>query len=174
MALSKVRKQAAIEQIGDLLGSSKMTVLARYAGTDVRGMQTLRRRAKDAGTSVKVFKNRLVIQALKANAALKGVDTAALRGQLLYAFNERDEAAPAQVIADFIKSQPTLEFVGAFAADGRFFNADEVKALAALPGKSELLAQVMFTLGSPVNDALGGLSGNLTALLDGVAAKATG
>jgi large subunit ribosomal protein L10 len=136
-------------------------------------MQALRRQGRDNGTRMKVVKNRLVIKALAANDSLKAADTSALTGMLLYAFNSEDEVAPAQVLADFAKKQPTLEFVGAFSGEGKFLTADEVKSLATLPSKNELIAQVIATLLSPVHDVTNGLSGNLHALLDGIEAKAT-
>ena len=63
--------------------------------------------------------------------------------------------------------------MGAISAEGNLLSETEVKALATLPSKNELIAQVMATLTSPVNDVMNGLSGNLHALLDGIEAKAT-
>jgi large subunit ribosomal protein L10 len=173
MPLTKIEKNDVVKEVSDLLTSSKMTVVAKYQGTTVKALQSLRRDAKANGTRVKVVKNRLVIQALKATDSLKDVDTGALQGMLLYAFNGEDEVAAAQVLNTFAKQNPTLEFVGAISADGTFVGADDVKALASLPGKNELIAQVVATLLSPVHDITNGLSGNLHALLDGVEAKAT-
>jgi large subunit ribosomal protein L10 len=173
MALTKNKKDEVVAEVANLLSNSKMTVVAAYQGTPVKALQALRRQGRDNGTSMKVVKNRLVIKALAANDTLKDADTSALTGMLLYAFNSEDEVAPAQVIADFAKKQPTLEFVGAFSGEGKFLTADEVKALATLPSKNELIAQVIATLLSPVHDVTNGLSGNLHALLDGVEAKAT-
>ncbi len=95
-----------------------------------------------------------------------------MKGMLLYAFNSQDEVAPAQTLATFAKTQPTLEFVGAISGDGKFLSSEEVKALATLPSKNELIAQVIATLISPVHDVTNALTGNLHALLDGVEAKA--
>ncbi len=173
MALSKDKKQQVIDEVASMLGDSKLTVVAAYQGTTVKALQQLRRDAKDSQTNVKVIKNRLVIQAVQKNEALKDVDTSALKGQLLYAFNTEDEVAPAKALADFAKTNPTLSFVGAIGPDGTFMSADEVKALATLPSKSQLIGQVVDMLLSPVNDVTNGLSGNLHALLDGVADKAT-
>jgi large subunit ribosomal protein L10 len=92
---------------------------------------------------------------------------------LLYAFNADDEVAPAQSLNAFAKKNPQIEFVGAISAEGKFLSSEEVKALASLPGKNELIAQVIATLSSPVNDVMNGLSGNLHALLDGIEAKAS-
>lgn len=173
MALTKEKKDAVVSEVSQLLADSKMTVVAAYQGTPVKALQQLRREGRDNGTTLKVVKNRLVIKAIETTANVKDADTSALTGMLLYAFNSNDEVAPAQVLANFAKTQPTIEFIGAISAEGKFLSADEVKALSTLPSKNELIAQVLATLASPVNDVMSGLSGNLHALLDGVEAKAT-
>jgi large subunit ribosomal protein L10 len=173
MALTKKEKDEVIAEVSDLLQSSKMTVVAKYQGTTVKAMQALRKDARDSGTKVKVVKNRLVIQALKNSDTFKDIDTAPLEGMLVYAFNDADEVAPAQSLNTFAKTNPTIEFVGGITAEGLFISSDEVKALALLPSKDTLIAQVLATLLSPVHDVTNGLSGNLHALLDGVEAKAT-
>jgi len=173
MALTKKQKDEVVSEVADLLKTSKMTVVAKYQGTTVKAIQQLRRDAKDNGTKVKVIKNRLAIKAIQANDVLKSADTASLTGMLLYAFNSEDEVAPAQKLAEFAKANPSIEFVGAISADGTFLGAEDVKALAALPGKNQLIAEVVATLLSPVHDAVNALSGNLHALLDGIEARAT-
>ncbi|HSX27379.1 MAG TPA: 50S ribosomal protein L10 [Patescibacteria group bacterium] len=173
MALTKSKKNEVVEQVSKLLADSKMTVIAAYQGTPVKAMQSLRRMGRDNNTDLKVIKNRLVIKAIESTESVKKVDTSALTGMLLYAFNAEDEVAPAQVLANFAKTQPTIEFVGAISSEGKFLSADEVKALATLPGKNDLIAQVLATLSSPLNDVMSGLSGNLHGLLDGIEAKAS-
>ncbi len=172
MALTKQEKNDIVAEVGELLSSSKLTVVAKYQGTSVKAMQTLRSQAKDSQTSVKVIKNRLVIKAVTQSEVLKDIDVSTLTGQLLYAFNNTDEVAPAQVLATFAKTNPTIEFVGAISPDGRFMPASEVEVLATLPSKPQLIAEVMATLSSPVNDVMSALSGNLHALLDSIEAKA--
>lgn len=173
MPLTKEKKNEVVAEISELLNASKMTVVAKYEGTTVKSMQELRRQSRENGTKVKVVKNRLVKKALEQTDKLQNVDMTSLEGMLVYAFNSDDEVAPAQSLNTFAKTNPTLQFVGAITAAGLFIGADEVKALAALPSKDQLIAQVLATLTSPVNDILNGLSGNLHALLDGVEAKAT-
>lgn len=172
MALTKAKKDEVVAEVAELLGTSKMTVITKYEGTTVKAMQALRREARDNGTKVKVVKNRLVKQAILQTKDLKDVDVSSLEGMLLYAFNSEDEVAPAQAIAQFAKTNPTLEFVAAISAEGKLLSADEVKALALLPGKDQLIGEVVAMLLSPVNDITNALSGNLHALLDGVADKA--
>lgn len=173
MALNKDQKNQVVAEVTELLKASKMTVVAAYKGTTVRAIQQLRRDARENGTQLRVVKNRLAIKAVQKIDNLKDVDTSALTGQLLYAFNSEDEVAPAQALATFAKMNPTIEFVGAITPEGTFLSADEVKALATLPSKEQLIAQVLATLQSPVNDVVSGLSGNLHGMLDGLAEKAS-
>ena len=171
MALTKAKKNEVVANVSELLAESKLTVVAEYKGTTVKAIQSLRKDAKENGTKVSVIKNRLVIKAIESSGKYKDIDVSALKGQLLYAFNADDEVAPAQVLNNFAKTNPSIQFVGAITPEGNFMSADEVKALAVLPSRLELIAQVVATLQSPVNDTMNALSGNLHALLDGIEAK---
>lgn len=173
MAITRDKKQTLVSEMSDLLKDSRMTVFAHYDGLSVADLQTLRRAAREQGVVIRVVKNRLVRVALTQNENLKDTDTSGLTGQLLYAISAQDEVAPAQTLAAFAKTHDALKLAGAISAEGKLLQIDEVKALATLPSKNELIAQVVATLGSPLNDALSGLSGNLHALLDGIEAKAT-
>ena len=172
MALTKEKKDTVVADIASMLAGSKLTVVAAYKGTPVKAMQLLRKQARDNGTKVQVVKNRLVIKALQSNDITKTTDTSALTGMLLYAFNSDDEVAPAQVLAQFAKTQPTIQFVGAVTADGAFMSADDVNALAMLPSKPQLIAGIISTLNSPVMGVMSGLRSNLHGLLDALATKA--
>ena len=172
MALTKNKKNEVVKEVSDLLDASQMTVLARYKGIEVKKLQSLRRDAKENGTKVKVIKNRLVIQALKNSAKYKDTDTSSLEGMILYAFNNEDEVAPAQILNTFSKTNPSLEFIGAINGEGNFISADEVKALAVLPNKHQLIAGVVNILNSPIKNISSGLSNNLSGILSGLEAKA--
>lgn len=173
MAISRDKKNALVAELSEALTASKMTVFAQYQGLTVADVQELRRAAREAGVTIKVVKNRLVRVALGTVDTYKDIDTSALTGQLLYAISSDDEVAPAQVLANFAKTHPALQFAGAFSGEGALLSADEVKALASLPSKNQLIGEVVAQLLSPVNDITNALSGNLHSLLDGVKAKAT-
>lgn len=172
MALTKAKKHEVVSQVSALLNDSKMTVVASYQGTSVKDMQQLRRQSRDSGTKVRVIKNRLVIKSLKSLDKFKNVDTTALTGQLLYAFNPDDEVAPAQMLAQFAKSRPNVQFVGAFSADGMFLPAEDVKALASLPSKDQLRAQLVGTISAPLSGFVNVLSGNVRGVLNVLSARA--
>lgn len=173
MAITRDKKNTLVAEISDSLQSAKMTVFAQYQGLSVADIQELRRAARESGVTIKVVKNRLVRVALASNDVYKNTDTSALTGQLLYAISSDDEVAPAQVLNAFAKTHPALKFAGAFSGEGATLSADEVKALAGLPSKNQLIAEVVAQLLSPVHDITNALSGNLHNLLDGVSAKAT-
>jgi large subunit ribosomal protein L10 len=172
MSLTKDKKHEVVAEVAELLAASKMTVVTKYEGTGVKAMQSLRREAKANGTTAKVVKNRLVIQAIQQTDKLKDVDTSALEGMLLYAFNNEDEVAPAQSIANFARTNPTLEFVGAFTADGKFIGADDVKALASLPSKEQLRGMLVGTIAAPLSGFMNVMVGNVRGVLNVLNARA--
>jgi large subunit ribosomal protein L10 len=172
MALSKDKKAEVVAHVSDLLGSSKLTVFVKYAGTPVKAMQELRTQAQDSGTSISVVKNRLMKQALQNDSRFKDIDTNILSGQLMYAFNSQDEVAPAQVLAKFAKTEPQIEFVGALSSDGQLISAEELSVLAALPSKEQLRAQLAGTIAAPLSGFMNVLSGNIRGVLNVLSARA--
>ncbi len=172
MAITKDKKKTLVADLTALLENSKMTVFARYQGLTVAELQELRKAARENGVKIKVVKNRLVRVAMGEIAVYKDTDTTGLSGQLLYAISDSDEVAPAKVLANFAKEHEALQIAGGFSDLGANVSEDEVKALAALPSKNELIAQVVAQLLSPVTDSISGLSGGLSGIVSGLEAKA--
>ncbi|MEX1995336.1 MAG: 50S ribosomal protein L10 [Candidatus Saccharimonadales bacterium] len=172
MALSKDKKTAIIADVSRLLAESRLTVIARYQGTPVKSMQELRRQASEDGTQVRVIKNRLFKKALAADERFKGTDGTDFIGQLLYAFNSQDEVAPAQSLARFAKTESQIEFVGALTADGTVLAPQDVKSLAALPGKDQLRAQLAGTIAAPLSSFVNVMAGNIRGVLNVLTARA--
>src|SRR5574344_795489 len=102
----------------------------------------------------------------------KDTDTTGLVGQLLYATSDSDEVAPAKVLAEFAKTHPALQMVGGFNEAGKNVEGNDLTALAALPSKNELIAQVVAQLLSPVTDSISGLAGGVSGIISGLEAKA--
>jgi large subunit ribosomal protein L10 len=173
MAISRDKKNTLVADLGELLGGAKAIVYAQYQGLSVADVQQLRAAARENGVTIKVVKNRLVRVAMSENETFKSTDVSALTGQLLYASSSEDEVAPAKVLDTFAKTNPALVIAGGFSDEGANLSAEQVKALASLPSKNQLIAEVVAQLLSPVHDVTNALSGNLHALLDGVSAKAT-
>ncbi len=172
MALTREKKEAVVSQIEKLLSDSKLTVVAKYQGTPVKAMQQLRSASAADGTTLHVVKNRLFKKALVSNDILKNVSTADLHGQLLYAFNSDDEVAPARALADFARTNPQIEFVGAITAEGELLEPNVVKDLASLATKDVLRAQLISTIGAPVSGFVSVLAGNVRGVLNVLNARA--
>ena len=172
MAISKDKKNELVADLTELLTNAKTTVYAKYQGLTVAELQELRKAAREAGVKIKVVKNRLVRVAMGQIAVYKDTDTTGLTGQLLYAISSEDEVAPAKVLANFAKDHDALDLIGGFSDLGNALSADEVKSLAAMPSKNELIAQVVAQLLSPVTDSISGLSGGLSGIISGLEAHA--
>lgn len=166
MALSKEKKDAVVSDLVEYLSSSKVTVMATYTGLSVKESQELRNLARENSTTILVVKNRLVKVAMSKVESLKEVDTSSLEGQLLYAFNNEDEVAPAQLLADFAKKHPAIELKGAFDKAGNLMSEDQVKHLASLPSKEQLRAQLVGTIAAPLGGLVNVLSGNIRGLVN--------
>jgi large subunit ribosomal protein L10 len=176
MAITRDKKNELVAEMSELLTAAKTTVFAKYEGLSVADVQALRAQARENGVTIKVVKNRLVRVALEGIDTYKSTDLSGLNGQLLYAISSDDEVAPAKVLDTFAKANVTnaaLQIMGGFSGEGAVLSTDEVKALASLPSKAQLIGEVIAQLLSPVHDVTNALSGNLHALLDGVSAKAT-
>ena len=171
MAQTKVKKYEVVDEVVELLKSSKLTVVAQYQGTTVKALQTLRNESKASGTRVRVVKNRLVIKAMQ-QADMKDVDTTDLKGMLLYAFNDVDEVAPAQALANFAKKNPTIKFVGGISADGKFLSAADISALASLPSKDQIRGMLVGTIAAPLSGFVNVLAGNVRGVLNVLNARA--
>ena len=173
MAISKDKKNELVADLTELLSNAKTTVYAKYQGLTVAELQDLRKAAREANVKIKVVKNRLVRVAMGQIAVYKDTDTTGLTGQLLYAVSEDDEVAPAKVLAEFAKKHNALSLAGGFSDLGVALSEDEVKSLAAMPTKNELIAQVVAQLLSPVTDSISGLSGGLSGIVSGLEAHAS-
>ena len=158
MALSRDKKNQFVAELSAALKDAKMTAFAEYQGLTVKDLQELRKDAREAGVTIRVVKNRLVRVAMKDIDALKDADTSALKGQLVYAISSEDEIAAAQVLGKFAKNHPEMKLVGAFADNGDVMDTATVTTLAELPGKDQLIGQIVDTLLSPVNAIAGGLT----------------
>ena len=172
MPISKDKKNELVADLTELLSNAKTTVYAKYQGLTVAELQELRKAAREAGAKIKVVKNRLVRVAMNQIAVYKDTDTTGLTGQLLYAISNEDEVAPAKVLANFAKTHDALNLIGGFNDLGNALSEEDVKALAAMPSKNELIAQVVAQLLSPVTDSISGLSGGLSGILSGLEAHA--
>jgi large subunit ribosomal protein L10 len=166
MAISRTDKEVAVAQLGDELGRMKMVVMTDYRGLTVAETEELRQALRQAGINYRVTKNTLLRIAAKQQPELANIDPAVFKGPMALAIGFDDEVAPARVVFQFAKAHTALEIVGAISADGQVLSAADVKALALLPTREQLLATVVGTIAAPLSGFVGVLGGNVRSIVN--------
>jgi large subunit ribosomal protein L10 len=169
-------KQAIVDGLKDQLVAAKSVVLTGYKGLTVAQDTELRRELREAGVSYHVVKNTMLRRAAEA-AGIEGLDEV-LSGTTAFAFSTEDAVAPAKVICDFMKKNKLEDdgklFVKIGMVEGKVISVDEVKALAALPSREELIAKLLGSMNAPISNTVNVLQGvirNAVYVLDAVRAQ---
>lgn len=163
MAKTREQKEQAVTQLTQAIDQSNLLVLCNYKGLDVVGISELRGKLREQGSSFTVAKNSLVKIAL--NNSKRTVEDASLfSGPVGLAFSP-DEVTAAKAIFDFSKSNEAIEIIGGIDAEGKVLSSAEITALAKLPGKQELLGQVVGTVAAPLSGMVRVLNANLSGLV---------
>lgn len=147
MSLNKSEKQVVVTDVAAQAARSQTLALAEYRGLSVEHLNTLRRQARDKGVYLHVLKNTLARRAVAGTPFEVAAES--MVGPLIYGFSE-DAVAAAKVIAEFARTNDKL-VVKAGAYAGKALDANGVKALAAIPSKEVLLAQLLGLMQSPVS-----------------------
>ncbi|MEZ0308871.1 MAG: 50S ribosomal protein L10 [Ramlibacter sp.] len=147
MSLNRSEKQAVIEEVTGLAAKAQTLVMAEYRGITVADMTKLRNDARSKGVTLSVLKNTLARRAV-AGSAFEVVGDQ-MTGPLIYGFSV-DATAAAKVVADFAKTNDKLVIRGG-AYGGKSLDVNGVKALANIPSKEVLLAQLCGLLMSPIS-----------------------
>ena len=151
MSLNRNEKAAVITDVSAQVARSQTLALAEYRGLTVDHLNKLRREARDKGVYLHVLKNTLARRAVAGTPF--DVAAESMVGPLIYGFSE-DAVGAAKVIADFAKTNDKLVIKGGAYA-GKALNADGVKALASIPSREVLIAQVAGLLKSPIQRLAG-------------------
>ncbi len=137
-----------LEKVSQSIEASQGVFVIDYLGLSVKETQQVRRALREAGAEMKVYKNNIVKLALK-NAGMPEIDEM-LAGPCAYVFYEKDPVEAAKVIKEQSEKLKKMSFIGGI-ADGQALNADEAKAYADLPSREELLAKLVYVIGSPLS-----------------------
>ena len=147
MSLNRSEKQAVIDEVTSLAAKAQTLVMAEYRGITVADMTKLRNDARSKNVTLSVLKNTLARRAV-AGSAFEVVGDQ-MTGPLIYGFSV-DATAAAKVVADFAKTNDKLVIRGG-AFGGKSLDVNGVKALANIPSKEVLLAQLCGLLMSPIS-----------------------
>ena len=146
MGLNLEQKQAVVSEVAAQLAKAQAVIVAEYRGLDVARVTQLRAKARQSGLYLRVLKNTLARRAVKGTPFESLSDQ--MVGPLMYGI-AADPVAGAKVIAEFSKENELFVIKGGAMANTKMSDKD-VKALALLPSREELLARLMGTMQAPV------------------------
>jgi large subunit ribosomal protein L10 len=146
LSLSLEQKQAVVAEIASQLAKAQAVIVAENRGLSVEAVTSLRAKARKSGLYLRVLKNTL------ARRAVKGTPFEALTGQLsgplVYGIAQ-DPVSGAKVLAEFAKENELFVIKGG-AMPNAMMSSTDIKALATLPSREQLLAKLAGTLQAPI------------------------
>jgi large subunit ribosomal protein L10 len=166
MAISRAEKEAAVEQLTSDLNRIKLAVMTDYRGLTVPEIEELRSKLREAGITYRVTKNTLLRLAAKQSERMGDIAPESFTGPTALALGFDDEVAPARVVFQYAKEHEALEIVGAITGDGQLLSAADVRALALLPTREQLIGQVVGTIAAPLTGFVGVMSANVRSIVN--------
>lgn len=147
MSANFENKKVVVSEIEELAKNAKSIVLVDYRGLTVSQVTELRNNARNAGGVYKVYKNRLMKIAFdKLGITFPASD---FEGTTAVLFHSTDEVAPAKIALDGSKKFNVLKLKSGYVA-GKYYNSEEITALANIPSREVLLGQLLGLLTSPM------------------------
>lgn len=166
--LNLSQKKDLVARLATQLSEAQITILIDYKGLDVQTITRLRYELRQAGASMEVVKNTLL------NLASQNTDAALMtdfyKGPTAVVTSATDPVAPSKILVDFAKDNEKLE-IKAAAFGGKCLEPEEIKALAKMPSKEELLGKLVYTLNAvPTSfvNVLAGVPRGLVNVLNGL------
>jgi large subunit ribosomal protein L10 len=163
-------KVAVVDEVRERLSAASAAILTEYRGLNVADISRLRRSLREAGGEYKIYKNTLVRFAAR-DLGLAELEEM-LTGPTAIAFVDADAASVAKALRDFSRANPALVVKGGLLGT-KVLSARDTSALAELPSRDVLLAQLAGAMAAPMRQLAGllqalprGMAYGLKALID--------
>ena len=166
MPATKLAKKQLVKDLVTEIAAAKEEVLVGYQGLTVAELEELRRKLRTAGISLRVVKNTLIERVL-TDAKIEGLKPQASKKPLALVIGQ-DEVMPAKLLVEFGNTHKKLEIVSGI-INKKVVDAAQVKMLAALPTRDEMIGIVVRTLAAPLSSfvrVLGGVPRGLVQVLN--------
>lgn len=165
-------KDKVVAQLADKLRSAKALYYTDFTGLNVKRMTDLRRRLRKANVEYVVIKNTLALRAVNES----GLTGDRLRGPTGVIISN-DPVGAAKLLTDFAKENDQRPSVKGGLFEGRPLDADQVKKMASMPSREQMLAELGASLQYPMAGFLGamnGLMGTFAGALEALKAQREG
>ena len=133
-------KKQIVEEIKGLLDEAEMALVLDYQGLSIKEMSDLRTRLEPSNGICKVTKNTLMRQAIDGNEAWSNLDSL-LTGTNAFILIKGDVGSAVKAVQTFQKDTKKSETKGGL-FEGKLLSQDEIKAIADLPSREVLIAQI--------------------------------
>ena len=155
-------KFEAVELLKDKFERSSIVITTNYSGLPVSEMTELRRALREADVEYRIIKNSLAY--IAADQAGKPAIKEVINGPTGIAFGYEDPLAPAKALSGFIRSNRSSLAILGGEMDGRALTSEQVDQLATMPGREELMAQLLMRMNGPAAGLVNVLNGTITGL----------
>ncbi|HEV8363633.1 MAG TPA: 50S ribosomal protein L10 [Gemmatimonadaceae bacterium] len=166
--MKRTEKEEAVTALSEQMRGIKALYFTDFTGLNVKRMTDLRRRFRKAGVQYVVIKNTLALRAATASG-LTGVGDrlAGPTGVVL----AKDPVAAAKVLADFARENDKRPTVKGGMLDGVALTEDQIKKLATMPSREQMLAQLGGAMQAPLVAFVSGLSALLSTFVGALEAR---
>jgi large subunit ribosomal protein L10 len=154
--MKKSEKEQLVSELAQKLRGANALYFTDFTGLNVKRMTDLRRRLRKSGVEYVVIKNTLALRAVNAS----GLMSERLKGPTGIVL-ARDPIAAARLLSDFAKENDAKPTVKGGMLDGRTLNSAQVKQLATMPSREQMLAELGAGLQAPMAAFVGALNGLL-------------
>lgn len=157
--MDRNERNAEIDFLKECFTSAQIAFCTNYIGLTVPQVTELRRNLRQSGAKARVVKNTLGRIGLKkalgesANAAELTKFEGLLKGPSLVIFASGDPVAPAKVLAKYCKDNEKFKMKGAL-FEGRYVDSAGVDSLSKMPGRNELMAQLLRVILAPATQVV--------------------
>jgi large subunit ribosomal protein L10 len=155
------KKKKIVEGLADIFNCNGVYFFD-YRGLKVAEMGVLREQIKELGANVKVLKNRLAIKFFEKEKIDIGREL--FNGPIAVAYSNEKFVETAKVLVEFEKESKKIKIKSGF-IEKKLINDKQIAAVAKLPGKEQLLTQLVFSIGMPLRRFGSALSAPLTHML---------
>ena len=156
------QKEGMVGGLNEKFVNAELAILINYEKCTCAELTALRRELDKSGSRMRVVKNTLAKRALKGTSA-EGVSEF-FKGQTAVIWSADDPVAPAKAVNDFVKTKENVE-IKAGTLNGRFLSAGEVKELAAMPSREQLLGKLLALINAPATRLLQTVNAPATQLV---------
>ncbi len=161
--LTRNQKHELVKELTEKIKAAKSVVFVDFKGLKVKDATILKKSLRAAEVEYVVVRKTLIDIALK-NAGIEGANIAKVEGQVALSLSVADEVVGAKIIDTFAKTNENVKMLGGVLGT-QLMTAAEVKALAKVPSREQLLGQLVGTLNAPVSGFVNVLAGNLRGLV---------